>query len=79
MYSAELAAHIKNQTEIESGTEFEIEIRAFTVVAVEEIRKEFAQRGRNLLSIEVDWLLWQIGEKERKGIIPHHRTLTIYY
>lgn len=30
-------------------------------------------------SIEVDWWLWEQGEKNRRSHRPHHRTLTVYY
>jgi hypothetical protein len=35
--------------------------------------------NKEVLSIEIDYLLWNEGENLRKDILPHHRTLTIYY
>jgi hypothetical protein len=35
--------------------------------------------NKNIKSIEVDWFLWEEGEKNLKNIVNHHRTLTIYY
>ena len=32
-----------------------------------------------ITSVELDWLLWQIGEERCKKMKPHHRTLTVYY
>jgi hypothetical protein len=29
--------------------------------------------------LECDWLLWQMGEDMKDSILPHHRTLSIYY
>ena len=65
--------------EIPFGSAQETEIRACTVVAVEMLQKELLIEGVNLLSVEVDWILWQRGEDIKDQIAPHHRTLTIYY
>ena len=35
--------------------------------------------GRGVLVVELDWWLWQVGEKLRGSLAPHHRTLTSYY
>lgn len=79
IYSSELAAAVDSRQEVQSGSSEEVEIRACTVVAVELLREEMMRRGKNLLSIELDWLLWQKGEAVKDQILPHHRTLTIYY
>jgi hypothetical protein len=78
-YSEALANAIDSKREIPFGSEEEIEIRACTVVAVEKLQTALAKRGANVLVIEVDWLLWQIGERTKDDIPPHHRTRTIYY
>jgi hypothetical protein len=54
----------------------EIEIRANTIQIVEEIKKYIENTYK---SIEIDWYLWQEGEKLKDEIFPHHRTKTIYY
>lgn len=64
---------------IPHGSDYEIEIRANSVIAVELIKEEFENLGHKMISIEVDWMLWQMGEERRLDIIPHHRTLSIYY
>ena len=79
VYAPELAAAIDGRQEVPSGSPEEVELRACTVVAVELLREEMMRRGKNLLSIELDWLLWQKGEAVKDQILPHHRTLTIYY
>ena len=61
------------------GSEEETEIRAATVVAVEAMREQLATRGVQMLGVEVDWLLWNRGEKSLNEMAPHHKTLTIYY
>ncbi len=59
------------------------------MVAVErlkaELQRQAAQRGLALppggqiLSIHLDWWLWEQGEEARQVHPPHHRTLTVYY
>ena len=57
----------------------EVELRAASIQAVEKLQAVLASKGRACLSIELDWLLWQRGEKMKDGLLPHHRTLTVYY
>ena len=35
--------------------------------------------GRLPNSVQLDWWLWEQGERARQQHRPHHRTLTIYY
>jgi hypothetical protein len=77
-YSPELADRVDRKTWIEAGSRFEVEIRAATIVAVELLRREFARQGRPLFAIEIDWLLWHAAQQHPK-MLPHHRTLTIFY
>lgn len=63
------------------GSDEEVEIRACTVVAVERLRAALEARsnGSNVpSSVELDWWLWEEGEK-RRDQETHHRTVTIYY
>lgn len=78
-YSATLAATVDEFVEIPFGSREETEIRACTVIAVQLLQAELEKLGKPLLVIELDWLLWQIGERTKEQIMPHHRTLTIYY
>ena len=78
-YSETLRAAIDKKEVIAWGSEEEVEIRACTVIAVQRLQEVLAKKGLHLLVIELDWLLWQKGEAQRKEIAPHHRTLTIYY
>ncbi|EFC47622.1 predicted protein [Naegleria gruberi] len=80
VYSDELKEKISNLTVLEYSSQMEVEIRAFTIQAVEEMRKVLLEEHSiKCLSIEIDWMLWQIGEANRKTIRPHHRTLSVYY
>lgn len=57
-----------------------MEIRAATVVAVERLRKNLKEKyGKDYKAIEVDWFLWEYGEKRLKELKPHHRVLSVYY
>ncbi|OWZ17255.1 hypothetical protein PHMEG_0008827 [Phytophthora megakarya] len=79
VYSAQLAKLIDSKDEIPAGSEMELEIRATTIQAVEMIHKKMTSRGNNLKVIELDWLLWQIGEDNKEELLPHHRTWSVYY
>jgi hypothetical protein len=78
-----------------SGGEGEIEIRAASLLAVEQLkhaankvlRARHEQDNKSsssstqpfqLLSIQLDWWLWQEGERMRSEL-SHHKTWTIYY
>eukprot|EP01031_Cornospumella_fuschlensis_P028814 gene28814-34782_t len=79
-YDEDLMGKITSKQEIAFGSEQEIEIRASTVMAVQQMR-ELVRKHLNLslTSIELDWILWNWGEVVKDDILPHHRTLTIYY
>lgn len=71
---------------IPAGSEQELEIRAATIVAVENLKEAIAakfggQPGVEKLpiTIQLDWWLWEVGEKSRNSHPPPHKTLTIYY
>lgn len=78
-YDLPLAAAVDHLQEVPFGSPQEVEIRAATVVAVEMLRKQLLAKGLDLFVVEVDWLLWQMGEESKDQIKPHHRTMTIYY
>ncbi|KAG2378506.1 hypothetical protein C9374_008145 [Naegleria lovaniensis] len=80
VYSSELKDKIARLQPLEYSSQMEVEIRAFTIQAVEQMRQVLLEKHNiKCLSIEIDWMLWQIGENARKTIKPHHRTLSIYY
>ncbi|MCS6936974.1 MAG: queuosine salvage family protein [Candidatus Bipolaricaulota bacterium] len=78
-YSPELAQKIDRREELAAGSEEEIEIRAHTIWAVERLREEVCKLGRSLRSFEIDWLLWNLGQREEFRQKPYHRTRTIFY
>lgn len=76
-YSPNLARKVDYYEPIPAGSPEEVEIRANTVWAVELIRQEL--KNLNLRAFEIDWILWDLGQKSKFKEKAHHRTLTIYY
>ena len=62
-----------------------MELRAATVVAVGMIFNKMQVLGSMKLNMaisyeyEIDWVLWQMGEKNLGQMKPHHRVRSIYY
>lgn len=77
-YSQALAQRVDGRQQLAPGEPAEVEIRAATVVCVERLREALAAAGRPLLSVQVDWLLWELSQ-EASGLRPYHRVRTIYY
>ena len=78
-YDKYLSELVDNKKELAHGGKEEVEIRASTIQAVEKIKNELAKKGKKVLSIEIDVYLWGEGEKLKDKILPHHRTLSIFY
>lgn len=76
--SEELAGRIDRGEEIGAGSEQEVELRAATVVAVDEMRGALAARGQLIPAWQIDWYLWDRSHGADISI-GHHRTRTIYY
>lgn len=77
-YSPELNADIVGETPIQAGSLKEIELRASSVVAIERIRDEMTELGRDITINELDWILW-VKAKETSFTKPHHKTVTTFY
>lgn len=78
-YTPNLAKRVDAQIELEPGSGEEVEIRAATLWAVEFLRAALAARGRALMSIQVDWILWQASHGRISGMKPYHRVRTVFY
>ncbi|XP_043708144.1 queuosine salvage protein-like [Telopea speciosissima] len=77
-YSSALASTIESNSEIGSGSEEEVELRACSVYAVEKMRELIEiKSGKKVLSVELDLWLWSFGVQCPS--LQHHRTLSIYY
>jgi hypothetical protein len=77
-YSPELARRVDGWDELRPGEPAEVEIRASTVVAVQRLRDALAERGRRLIDVEVDWILWDLSQG-LYPVRPYHRTRTVFY
>jgi len=75
-YSVELAEIIDNKLEIPAKSEYEIELRACTIWAVEEIKNIFAEMGVQMLSKEINDYIWLASSNAKSN---HHRTRTTAY
>jgi len=78
-YAKSLAQKVDHHINLHAGSPEEVEIRANTIWAVELIRQELLLRGKKLKAMEIDWLLWNLGQHDDYRIKPYHRTLTIFY
>ena len=78
-YAPELAQRIDRRELLQAGSPEEVELRANTIWAVELLRRELNQMGRDLMALELDWLLWELAQREEFKKKPHHRTVTIFY
>ena len=80
VWTSKSAVQVQNKEELPAGSAEEAEIRACSIRAVELLRDLLsAMSNIKLHSIQLDWWLWEEGERLRKQHPPHHRTLTIYY
>ena len=71
---------VQDCVEIAAGSEEETEIRASSIVATDLLREALASRfAVKLHSVQLDWWLWEQGERQRRSHPPHHRTRTIFY
>jgi hypothetical protein len=78
VYSDDLARRIDAREQLEAGSAEEVEIRAHTVWAVELMRRELQKNGRSYAAYELDWWLWE-SSQHIAGMLPYHRTRTIFY
>lgn len=79
-YAKDLGARVEAGEEVVPGSPMEVEIRACTIQAVERLLEPLSRAaGRPVLAIETDWLLWQLGERNRASLPPFHRCRTIFY
>jgi hypothetical protein len=82
VYADSLARRIDTQQELPAGSAEEVEIRAATVWACEWIARGWAERSGSpaggVTASDVDYRLWLMGQ-DKTGLLPYHRTRTIYY
>jgi hypothetical protein len=78
-YAKELSGKIDNFIQIPKGSPEEIEIRANTIWAVEMIKEELKNLGREVSSAGINDHLWLMGQTKSPDDKPYHRTLTTAY
>ncbi len=72
-----LAGRLRRLEPLPAGREEEVELRAATVVAVEELARALRALGREVRPFEVDWLLWNLAQGPLP--VPHPRVRTPFY
>lgn len=78
-YAPQLSAMVDAYTLIPAGSQEEIEIRAATIWAVEELRRALVRRGVAQSASAIDYRLWAESQTIPAESQPYHRTRTIYY
>ena len=78
-YTTALAEKIDNKIEIFHDSPEEVEIRANTIWAVENIKEEVKKRNPQILSFEVNDHLWLATQEKFDGEKPYHLTRTTAY
>jgi len=78
VYAPGLGTAVDHRVELPTGCEEEVEIRALTVCAVDDLVSALRSRGVECDAATVDgWLWWRA--QELPGAAPYHRTRTIWY
>jgi hypothetical protein len=78
VYAKPLAAAVDERQPLAPGSEAEVEIRALTVVAVDEVVEAARRLGLACDATSVDAWLWWRGQ-QLVDPLPYHRTRTIWY
>jgi hypothetical protein len=79
VYDAELGRRIDAEQRIAAGSAEEVEIRAGAVHAVEELVRAAARHGAKSTARELDYVLWNRGQRPELKARPRHRTRSVYY
>ncbi|HCC07054.1 MAG TPA: hypothetical protein DEP72_02650 [Clostridiales bacterium] len=78
-YSKNLGEKVDNSIVLPEGCNEEIEIRAFTIYAVERIKQIIGKSGRNIRSIDINDYLWLQGQNKNISDKPYHLVRTTAY
>lgn len=78
-YGPDLAGRVDRKVLLEPGSPEEVEIRANTIRAVDLLRQTVVAGGKDLKAYEIDWVLWNLGQKDAYRLKPYHRSVTIFY
>jgi hypothetical protein len=78
-YDPALARCIDAGRRLESGSPEEVEIRALAVHAVERLAERLRAAGRPVTAGQLDFALWNRGQRPELKARPRHRTRCVYY
>lgn len=78
-YAPELGDTIERKEPIPAGDPREVEIRAATVCAVDDLRAALQRHGLARTAPELDWQLWLLGQEPHPDDRPYHRTRSVFY
>ena len=78
-YDEQLMQFLADRKEIAGGERCEVEIRAATIWTVEALHRCLARYGVSRPPYQLDWMLWELGQNLPTGVLPYHRTRTIFY
>lgn len=75
-FSENLSSLVDRKIEIKSNSIYEIEIRANTLVAINEI---YLNLNKKIDRIEINDAIWLMGQNKKLMIKPYHRTYSEFY
>ncbi len=75
-YDEELASLVDNKKEIEENSIYEVEIRASMIIAIDKIKQEL---NNTICVIDINDIIWSLGQDKTKNFKPYHRTRTMSY
>ena len=78
-YAKELAKKIPSCKKIKAGRQEEIEKRAATIWAIDQMKEVLTPRFPQITARQLDDHLWSLGQTKSPDDKPYHRTKTIYY
>jgi hypothetical protein len=78
-YDPDVLERINREELLPSGSPEELEIRACALHAVELIGGRLRQSGEPITSMQLDYVLWNRGQRPVYKGQPRHRTRTVFY
>lgn len=75
-YTEELEKLIDNKIEIAENSVYEVEIRANMIIAIKYLKEELLNK---LSVIEINDIIWNLGQNKSIDFLPYHRTRTMNY
>ena len=75
-YNEELADIVDNQCEILENSKYEVEIRASMIVAINMINKKISGK---ISSIDINDMIWVMGQDKTRKLKPYNLTRTLNY